>query len=872
MVRPAVNRPMDPKVRDQDIDNQLRLYGIYNAFAAGKLPSNKQCDVAMNSVIDSKWLSSPSTDLSEEGRRLVQDLREVLQQAKLLFLSKNEGELLQEFIWNAQHISGGDLQKISAPADKERTKQDADRATEGFRTLGTLIITNGEFRKLLSDAVTLLREIASDAASMAASRVGPSEEQRSQIDKPAEDNVWHEKPDFEMMKNQAKSAEQKGEETKPKVQKDVQEAAGSGTDAATGGRDGVPVRESEPTAGASAAAGRLKETGSQQVPDEAKAKAEEVKGKANEYARQVREFLASKMPKERRDQVIFRLKKMIIEIQGHPDYRRAVETLLSLAENYGGHAQNVAQQGAGAARGAQANTNLQKAKDNLKTLIERFANSTSTDDLFDSINSVYRDADQDPQLRDWFKAVDSYIRKCLEEQGFIMEDAANEEWNRLYDQGRYLLRERYRSHTDRIVNEIKFLASQFNEDPQNQAFRQSVEKLLKDLGQDPSGRAQFKPHLVKDIFSVIIPQLFEGIRHVPIPRIEVADPAFDVVVENLVVESDNLMPNVCELNTDNYWRWGRKNISSKDDHRIMISASGIQADIKDVNYYIKKKQGFPSLTDQGVMDLYLGGSGFSFKIAASKAQAKDRAQVFKPDKVSVDVKNLDIKLKKSQHRVLFNLFKPLLFSIVRPAIERVLEYQVRDAFRRADAFAFQVQNEVKRAKEAALNDPSNAPNIFNSYVDAVRQVMMQKKEQAQAASQRDTKVSAAMTYQDIIFPQIKMPGGVTNKATEYKELAGKGERWQSPVFDWGTASPSKEIPKVADPTRKPHGATNGGLRERAGGVRTGDLKPGPDGTTAKGEVNGSFKKQVDQAFETNGGPAIESPLGTTGVRGTAAFA
>lgn len=160
---------------------------------------------------------------------------------------------------------------------------------------------------------------------------------------------------------------------------------------------------------------------------------------------------------------------------------------------------------------------------------------------------MYRDADQDPQLRDWFKAVDSYIRyimntiarnddvslitprKCLQEQGFIMEDAANEEWNKLYDKGRYLLRERYRSHTDRIADEIKFLASQFNEDPQNQAFRQSVEKLLKNLGQDPSGRAQFKPHLVKDIFSVIIPQLFESIRHIPIPRIEVADPAFDVV-------------------------------------------------------------------------------------------------------------------------------------------------------------------------------------------------------------------------------------------------------------------------------------------------------------------------------------------------------
>lgn len=69
----------------------------------------------------------------------------------------------------------------------------------------------------MSDAVTLLREIASDTASMAASKVGPSEEQRSQIDKPAEDNVWHESPDFGKMKSQGKAAKQKGEESKPMV-------------------------------------------------------------------------------------------------------------------------------------------------------------------------------------------------------------------------------------------------------------------------------------------------------------------------------------------------------------------------------------------------------------------------------------------------------------------------------------------------------------------------------------------------------------------------------------------------------------------------------------------------------------------------------
>jgi hypothetical protein len=37
------------------------------------------------------------------------------------------------------------------------------------------------------------------------------------------------------------------------------------------------------------------------------------------YGQQVREYLSDKVPKERREQAIWRLKKMVIEIQGHAD-------------------------------------------------------------------------------------------------------------------------------------------------------------------------------------------------------------------------------------------------------------------------------------------------------------------------------------------------------------------------------------------------------------------------------------------------------------------------------------------------------------------------------------------------------------------------
>jgi hypothetical protein len=72
----------------------------------------------------------------------------VVEQAKYLLLTKNEGNLLQDFIWESQKITGADASLPNAPIDKDTAKQHGNQALEGLRTLGTLIITNGQFRKL----------------------------------------------------------------------------------------------------------------------------------------------------------------------------------------------------------------------------------------------------------------------------------------------------------------------------------------------------------------------------------------------------------------------------------------------------------------------------------------------------------------------------------------------------------------------------------------------------------------------------------------------------------------------------------------------------------------------------------------------------
>ncbi|KAF2398566.1 hypothetical protein EJ06DRAFT_557805 [Trichodelitschia bisporula] len=848
MASKAVNRPVDEKAKETDINTKLQLFGIFQAFANGKVPSNQQIDVALNSAIASKALSSPSGKLSEEGRKLVADLKDIIEKAKVLLLTKNDGNLLQDFVWQTEQISGGNATTPNAPVDKEKARQHGNEALEGLRTLGSLIISNGQFRKLLNDAVILMRSIAGDAASHAAGKVSPPEDQLAQIDHPAQDDTWHEDPLVNASEHKSKL---RGffQKQKPEAQR----IAGDATQAAhpedsrdpTHAADDLARREQQgqPTgidinAGGREAAGQVRDHVSQQVPDDVKDRARGTRADAQNY-------LKGKMPQERREQTIWRLKKMVVEIQGHKDYQRAVETLLSLAEQYAGHARDMTAQGSQTVKGAHTDDSLKTAETDLKTLLERFANSTSMDDIFDAINQIYRDADRDPELKDWFKKMDTYVRKCLQEQGFVMRDEATDEWNALYDQGEYLLRRKYRGHTDRILDEIKYFGQQFDADPQNKALGEAVQKLFLDLGNDESGKAAFKPHLLKDVRDVIVPTILENVRYVPIPRIEYTDPMVDLVIENLVLESDNLAPNIAEVTSDNYWRWGRKTATNKNKNRVVLAISGVQADLRDVSYYVKKKSGFPSLSDTGVMDIFLGGSGFSFTIDMETADKSDKTHFFKINHVKTDISGISLKVKKSTHKLLLLVAKPVLLRAIRPALQRAVEAQIKQNAHKFDAIIYRINEEARKAEADARANPSpeNVQSIFQRYWTAAQQQIMQGQRKAAEvqAKMEDRKVNMAITQHDSIFPSVKLPGGISTKATEYKELAAKGDKWESPVFSIGSAKPSSNLPKLAAVRRRGgHGASSNGA-----GAHTGN---GADGY-ADHNPNGAFASHMDQAFE-----------------------
>ena len=243
----------------------------------------------------------------------------------------------------------------------------------------------------MSDATILLRDIAGDAATKAASKVNPSDDQLSQIDQAAEDNTWHEAPDMAGMKEKLQIRKKEAKDVGGQASGDAAEAANpDGSRDPTAAADRAAQEQQDGTAtgvdtkkGAKEGGKNLKSNLSSRMDDDQKEK-------MRKYRERTQNYFKDKVPKTRRDQIIFRLKKMIVEVQTHQDCKsssgmielklvlidsvdqQAIDTLLRLAEEYAGHGKNMAQQGQGSVKGARNQDSLGVAEADLRVCSSRY--------------------------------------------------------------------------------------------------------------------------------------------------------------------------------------------------------------------------------------------------------------------------------------------------------------------------------------------------------------------------------------------------------------------------------------------------------------------------------------------------------------------
>ncbi|KIY66782.1 hypothetical protein CYLTODRAFT_444462 [Cylindrobasidium torrendii FP15055 ss-10] len=790
----SVIDPVNKEAKDADVQRKIKLYNAINAIRDSRLPSNKQLDAWLDYAITHPPLDI--SDLSKDGQGLVHDVQDILKTLRSLIQEKNGDELIQEWIWGTRVVDGqtfaGGVKGKGAETipDKDKVKEDASTASQHVRSLVHLVLTNGEFRKLISDFSVVARDLAARGAVKAAENIRPNQEQLERVDEAAKADHFH-------------------QEAATSTSSPIGQSAGTQT-SVPGTREVVGQPQTVDQAkveadNAKLEAERLKEAAKEEVRDvvdrngdvdsqEAKGKVAGLfnrvkeaipqahKDKANDQFTRGKEFLADEyFPKERREQWIYRAKKVLIECQRHPDYQESITWLLDFAEEYVRHGQNIAEGHAAGVGEVSKDPALDRTLGDLRTIVERSPGGKTLELIKDPLDALVDDARRDPELRRWFAEGRDWLRDVLLKTGYVLEPASGNAFDRWVDNGKAYYGEegKYREHFNRLFDGAGTFVKGIGEDPGNRRFGSDWAKLTRDLLFASDGQLVFKKDLWTDIRKVVVPMLIEKVGYVPIPRIEYTDDSIDLVVENLTLSGRNLFPNVVGIEAHNYVKFSPyakvQDGLDENKHEIKLTFDQIQADMRDVAFYFSKKSGIPKLKDSGLADVVLGGSGLSATVHLISSSTTDPTSIFTIKKVHVKVDTLKFSIRDSKHDFLYKTLKPLATGLVKKQIEKAVGDAIRTGFEYVDGLLVTARQRMdeEKAKEDGLGRTGVLKETF-SHKKA------EAEETASSVSRSSSQFKVVSNKRESLLANKGHPSGWVNRVEKPKE---GGDTWKSELFD-----------------------------------------------------------------------------------------
>ncbi|CAK5279098.1 unnamed protein product [Mycena citricolor] len=760
---PAAGSPSDSP--HPDIDGKIRFYGALSALRQSYLPTNAQVTdvlayVKTHSPVEEKKLSA-------EGRRLVGDMRRIIDTLSAIVREKNDGEVLQRFVWATRAVDATALKPSEAEQAKvkdevDKARLDAQEAAHHLRALIALVLTNGEMRKLVTDLGTLGRDLIAHGAAKVAKAVSPRVDALSQVD----DIAPHDTFGDSSLLSPSRSVV-----TAPSFSS-VHSLASSASESTSGCDPGL----TEPTPSPTHKKRFVDRLVSLNAP------------KPTEILEDGRTWFSDEFfPEERRERWVWRGKKVIVECQKHDDYRASMTWLLNTVVAWAGRCGGLIPQ-----TELKQDVSLQSALDLFRLLLERFAGA-SLEPILSAARVLAHDAAEDESLRSWWSAVGAFARKVLLQVGYVTEDACAARARELRDLGRAFYREKYRSHFEALIDSIASWFRSFAEEPLNKELAESFTKLTRDLLFDREGNLQFKKKLWEDVRGIILPTLVDKVGFVPIPRVEYTDDNVDLVVENLTLSGRHLFPNVIELEAHNLVRFSPYTQGNLSRHEVTVKFSEIQAAMRDVAFSFRTKTGI-KMRDSGMADVVLGGRGLSVLITLASSASKDTSSIFRVTRVRVKVASLKLSIRDTKHDMLYKTFKPLATRLIKKQIQKAFEEAIRTGLEYLDGQLVSARNKMADDGVEEVGQKS----LKSEHLPEASTLTTSLSMSTTASGGSQFKVVASKKRS--ILPNSGHPAGWVNRVAErQQQIAEQGDEWRSDAFDVQPLGRAKnlQVPKAS---------------------------------------------------------------------------
>ncbi|RYP46302.1 hypothetical protein DL768_007469 [Monosporascus sp. mg162] len=633
----------------RQLSRKLHSYQMLRALGKGYMPSTEQTIILLRTLLASNVLNPDNPDLSADGRRLARLTKLWLQQFSTLLQHKNEQDQLQDLIWflTKSRISV-DVEDLTARAQKAKAKADTAAAYQSFKTIGSLLLTNAEFRRFLGDLNVVGREVfrdsafaLSDAARQAGEELEPSEDERPTVTKVGEDT------------------------------------------------NGKP-----PT--------------SQDLEDEFQDVGKVVAERGKDVASATVESAQDKLSGDEGKALIKRLQKTVLNLRKRRDYSDSVSTLALLIKRYAIVYSRAAEEVAEVAqRDVHENRETDRAVKNIWEFVKRFGDREEWEKCEQLLKQVMSHKEKDPEFENLLQDVGDSLQKLLTDPEFFTD--ADRKLKELREKSKKVGTEsNLRRDIDELLEQVSVT---FQSVVRDEDIHNLITTTLRIFGTISPHNTVANSNLIQDGLNVFIPLLVSAIQYLPIPRLEVSTPDIDLLLESLIIEPGNTVNNTSflpyRLKIENFneveIRKARFRTNTSTKNLIWIKIDGLSARADEVGYWLRAHSGLFRLADEGIASFSLDERGIDIHLQVEVCRER-LEQILTLRAVRVRVHKLNYKLRKSKLSWLSWLVKPFLRPIIKKTMEKQLAKAIGDLLHAANRELLYARERLRATRIADPGD------------------------------------------------------------------------------------------------------------------------------------------------------------------------
>lgn len=641
----------------RSLHQKMHTYQMLKALSTGFMPSTEQLIINLRTLLASDVLNPDNPDLSDSGRLLLKFSKRWLAQFIETVRHKNDSDQIQDFIWflSKSRISL-DTEDIAKNASNFKAKADATAAYESLRTVGSLLLTNSDFRIFLGDLGTIGRQVFADTAfslSEVAEKAGkilePSEQESKTVKEPGSD------------------------EGPPPTANDLENGAADLSKVVGNG---------------------LAKTGYDAFSS-----------------------LKDNVSGDQKETLLYRLKEAVVKLRKRNDYSDSVSTLGLLIKRYAlVYSRAVDETISTAQDDVNTNLALDKATKNFWSLISSFGDREQWQSLEQKVKKVMDHSQTDPEFENLMMDVGNSVQKLLTDPDFFK--SADEKIQELREKAKEVGTEsNLRKDIDEALSQFQITFNSVLEDTDVSNLITTTTKIFNILS--PLHIAANKD-LIQDSLHVFIPLLIQAVQYIPIPRLEISVPEIDLLLENLIIEpgrtinNTSFLPYKLRIETYNDLEIRKAHTlrtTTSTTSLVTVAVNGLSVRADEVGFWLRAHSGIFRLADEGIASFQLDERGIDIALDVEIGKEK-LEKILTLKAVRVHVHKLSYSLRKSKFSWLAWIIKPLLRPIVRKVLEKQLATAIADGMHAAN-------RELLFARERLRATRISDPQDIRTFVKAI---------------------------------------------------------------------------------------------------------------------------------------------------------